>query len=94
MYFKYIAFKQICQPLLLSICLLHFSFNSVSQDNHYWTQQYGAAGTLMGGAMTAGVTDNSAIYYNPGVLSFIDNLSLSVDANVYKMDKILVADGT
>ena len=47
----------------------------------------------MGGAMTGGVSDNTAIYYNPGVLSFIDNTSLSVDANVYRMDKVVIADG-
>ncbi len=47
----------------------------------------------MGGAMVGGVTDNSAVYYNPGALAFISNPSLSVDANVYKMDKIRISDG-
>lgn len=65
----------------------------LTQDDHYWAQQYGATGTLMGGAMIGGVDDNSAVYYNPGALSFIDNPSLSVDANVYRMDKIRISDG-
>ncbi len=47
----------------------------------------------MGGAMVGGATDNSAVYYNPGALAFISNPSLSVDANVYKMDKIRISDG-
>jgi hypothetical protein len=64
-----------------------------AQDDHYWSQQYGAESTLMGGAMVGGAEDNSAIYYNPGALSFIVNPSLSVDANVYRMDKILIRDG-
>jgi hypothetical protein len=64
-----------------------------AQDDHYWAQQYGAVSTLMGGSMVGGVTDNSAVYYNPGALAFISNPSLSVDANVYKMDKIRISDG-
>ena len=82
-------FSDFIKIILIFCCPL----SSYSQDNHYWAQQYGAAGTLFGGAMVAGVTDNSAIYYNPGVLGFIDNPSLSVDANVYKMDNILLTDG-
>ena len=37
-----------------------------AQDDHYWSQQYGAESTLMGGAMVGGAGDNSAVYYNPG----------------------------
>lgn len=90
---KYISFSRVFQSLLLSILIYSNSVDSAAQDSHYWAQQYGATSTLMGGAMTGGVSDNTAIYYNPGVLSFIDNTSLSVDANVYKMDKIIIADG-
>jgi len=64
-----------------------------AQDNHYWSQQYGAESTLMGGAMVGAADDNSAIYYNPGALAFISNPSLSVDANVYRIDKILITNG-
>ncbi len=64
-----------------------------AQDDHYWAQQYGAVSTLMGGAMAGGVTDNSTVHYNPGALAFFSNPSLSVDANVYKMDKIRISDG-
>jgi hypothetical protein len=64
-----------------------------AQDNHYWSQQYGAESTLLGGAMTGGITDNSAVYYNPGAIAFISNPSLSVDANVYRIDKIMISDG-
>jgi hypothetical protein len=65
----------------------------LAQDDHYWSQQYGAVSTLLGGAMVGGVSDNSAVYYNPGALAFISNPNLSVDANVYRMDKILISDG-
>lgn len=79
-----------------ALLLLIFFFNSrmsEAQDDHYWAQQYGAMSTLMGGAMVGGVNDNSAVYYNPAALSFINNPSLSIDANVYKMDKIVIDDG-
>jgi hypothetical protein len=78
---------------------LFFSFiipelnNLSAQDDHYWSQQYGAESTLLGGAMVGGAGDNSAIYYNPGSLAFITNPSLSIDANVYRMDKTLITDG-
>jgi hypothetical protein len=64
-----------------------------AQDDHYWSQQYGAESTLLGGAMVGGAGDNSAVYYNPGALAFITNPSLSIDANVYRMDKTLISDG-
>jgi hypothetical protein len=64
-----------------------------SQDDHYWSQQYGAESTLLGGAMVGGAGDNSAVYYNPGALAFITNPSLSIDANVYRMDRTLISDG-
>jgi hypothetical protein len=64
-----------------------------AQDDHYWSQQYGAESTILGGAMVGGAGDNSAVYYNPGALAFITNPSLSIDANVYRIDKTLVNDG-
>ena len=86
------------QKANFSYCLLFFfiiiEINPCSaQDDHYWSQQYGAESTLLGGAMVGGASDNSAIYYNPGSLAFINNPSLSIDANVYRMDKTVISDG-
>jgi hypothetical protein len=63
------------------------------QDDHYWSQQFGAVSTSMGGAVVGGVRDNSAIYYNPGAQAFIDNPNLSVDANLYRLDRIMIRNG-
>lgn len=73
--------------------LLFISFETYAQDDHYWAQQYGALSTLMGGAMTGGVSDNSAVYYNPASLAFIKNLSLSIDASVYRISEINIKNG-
>ena len=56
--------------------------NSTVLKAHCWVVQW-----------WAGASDNSAIYYNPGSLAFINNPSLSIDANVYRMDKTLITDG-
>lgn len=79
--------------IYLLLLLFGHIFRAEAQDNHYWAQQYGAAGTILGGAMIGGVDDNSAVYYNPGAIAFIGNTSLSVDANVYRLDKIIISDG-
>ena len=88
---KYLDALQTVMILIVSIFGNEFLVKA--QDDHYWSQQYGAESTLLGGAMVGGANDNSAVYYNPGALAFITNPSLSIDANVYRMDKTLISDG-
>ncbi len=63
-----------------------------AQDDHYRSQQYGAGNTLPLDAMAGGAPDSAAVYYNPGAMTFITILSLSIDANGYGMDKTLITD--
>lgn len=79
--------------LLLFSCVLVLVKTAAGQDDHYWSQQFGAVSTSMGGAVVGGVRDNSAIFYNPGAQAFIDNPSLSVDADLYKIDRLMIRNG-
>ncbi|MBK9330424.1 MAG: outer membrane protein transport protein [Sphingobacteriales bacterium] len=70
------------------VLLLLLNIKSMQAQNHYWAQQYGAEATLLGGAMTAGSGDNSAMYYNPARLGFMETPKISVSANVYGIDVV------
>ncbi|OJJ17800.1 hypothetical protein BKI52_28480 [marine bacterium AO1-C] len=78
----------------LSQCLLCWLAISVSnaQQNHYWANQYGARSSLMGGAVVAGVNDNSAIYYNPAAVAGLAN-TISLNANLYQLSWFNVENG-
>ena len=66
-----------------ALILLLFLPSLALGQNQYWAQQYGAQSALLGGAVVAGATDNSALYYNPALLARIENGHLSVSANAY-----------
>jgi hypothetical protein len=62
-------------------------------QGNYWAQQFGADATLIGGGVTAGVRDNSAIFYNPGAMGFLDSTRISISANLYGIDVIKIKNG-
>lgn len=73
----------------ITVAVLFLLLNiNIHAQNHYWSQQYGAENTLLGGAVVAGVTDNSAMYYNPARLGFIESPKFSISANAYGIDII------
>jgi hypothetical protein len=78
------------------VTLLFLFTSCLEAQNHYWAQQYGAENTLLGGAVVGGVSDNSAMYYNPARLGFIESPKISVSANTYGVDivKLKNAAGT
>src|SRR3990170_1967102 len=43
-----------------------------AQDAHYWTYGYGPIGQLTEGTLVGGVSDMSAVFYNPGALALLD----------------------
>lgn len=69
---------------LVSASLTH------GQDTHYNTQQYGTRSALMSGAVLGNVRDNTALFYNPAGMGFIDTSSLSINGNAYQIDNIRI----
>ena len=45
---------------------------AAAQDAHYWTYGYGPIGQLTEGTLVGGVSDLSAVFYNPGALALLD----------------------
>jgi hypothetical protein len=45
---------------------------SLAQDAHYWTYGYGPIGQLTEGTIVGGVSDLSAVYYNPGAIALLE----------------------
>lgn len=69
---------------IIPFVFLIFATPAIAQDYQYWTEQYGARGSLMGGAIMADPEDNTAVYYNPAALGWLESSSISVNATVYK----------
>jgi hypothetical protein len=75
---------------LIFFSVFFSSVVSYGQDTHYNTMQFGTRSALMGGAVVGGVRDNTAIFYNPGSIGFIDSNSVSINANLYKLENISI----
>ena len=45
---------------------------AAAQDAHYWTYGYGPIGQLTEGTLVGGVSDLSAVFYNPGALALLE----------------------
>mgnify|MGYP006283677113 CR=1 FL=1 len=73
--------------------LLFLSVEGLGQDNHYWSQQFGARASARSGAFVAGVDNNSAVFYNPAAIAFIEQASLSVNATLYKAQRTFIRNG-
>ncbi len=78
---------------LLVLILLQASTEVYSQYNYYQASQVGAKSSLLGGAVTGFARDNSAIYYNPSGLAFIDNASMSVMGDTYGVEYLFSSNG-
>ncbi|OJJ17799.1 hypothetical protein BKI52_28475 [marine bacterium AO1-C] len=77
----------------ITMLFLLVPYAGLTQQHHYWNAQYGARSSLLGGAVIAGVNDNSAIYYNPAALTEATNASISLNANAYEVSWFNMKDG-
>jgi hypothetical protein len=82
------------RKLYFIIFMLPFC-NSIlfAQDTHYWTNQFGPRGSILGNAIIGSVKDNSSIYYNPGYLAMVDTNNISISASIYQYDMLNIKDG-
>jgi hypothetical protein len=78
--------------LIFSVAFCISGLSLLAQSN-YWTQQYGSRSSLMGGCVVGGVRDNSALYYNPAGIAYIDSAHLNVSANAYGLDFMQLKNG-
>ena len=70
---------------LITLFFLGFLQYSTAQDYHHWSEHFGARASLLGGAATAGLGDYATVYYNPAAMSFVENPSLSISVNAYRV---------
>lgn len=79
--------------IFISFNILLLSLTVFSQDNNYWKLQYGSKASLLGGAVIGGVRDNSAVFYNPGALGFLDSTTVSVTSDGYEYSMFKIKNG-
>lgn len=72
------------KTILLIIFPIVFS-TSLAQDYHHWSEHFGARASLLGGAATSGLGDNATVYYNPAAMAFVEDPSLSISVNAYRI---------
>ncbi len=77
---------------VLLLILLVKGINLFAQDTHYWTQQFGSHSTLMSGSLVAGEEDISMLYYNPGAIGNITSGSITISANMYRVENVQVTN--
>jgi hypothetical protein len=77
----------------LLLPFIFFGKELMSQEFNHWISSPGARSAMLSGAVTAGVGDNSAIYYNPAGLANITNSSLSITSDGYYWGFLKVKNG-
>ncbi|MDC0231198.1 hypothetical protein OAK19_04465 [Aureispira] len=79
--------------ILIPLCFIIFNTILYAQGTHYWSNQFGARASFLGGAVIAGLDDNSSVYYNPANLAFIKQSTVSLNTSVYKYEDIFMGNG-
>ncbi len=70
---------------ILTLSLLFSGFLTIAQDYHHWSEHFGTRATLLGGAATSGLGDNATVYYNPAAMAFVEDPSISISVNAYRL---------
>ncbi|WP_136480910.1 hypothetical protein [Cognatitamlana onchidii] len=64
-----------------------------AQENNYWNFHQGAIASLTGGAAVANAKNQAAAYYNPGLLPFVKNNSVSLNMQSFFFNSLLIENG-
>ena len=67
--------------------------NAAAQDSHYWDNQYGTKGELLGGIVVGSPSDLSATFYNPGWIALHGDPSLLLTTMAAEAYNIKLKDG-
>lgn len=78
---------------LLFLILTGATLSVFGQEFNYWMNGVDSRSSMLSGAVTAGVKDNSAIFYNPAGLAYVENSSLSFSSNGYFLSALNVNNG-
>jgi hypothetical protein len=81
------------RTIIFTLIIMMVSMLCKAQESNYANQEVSAISTMLGGAVTAGVTDNSAIYYNPGALVFVENTNLSIETGTIFAGSLRIKNG-
>jgi hypothetical protein len=70
-----------------------YAVETKAQDSHYWDNQYGTKGELLGGLVVGTPNDLSATFYNPGWIALQTDPSLLVTTLSAEVYSIKLKDG-
>jgi len=72
----------------VSLGALAEASQSLAQDTHYWSIQYGPVAQLVGGQVIGGVPDLSATFYNPGALALRNESTYLLSTESVQWEKL------
>ena len=79
--------------LIIMLLGVGISPNAAAQDSHYWDNQYGTKGELLGGLVVGSPSDLSATFYNPGWIALYGGASILLTTKAAEAYSIKLKDG-
>ncbi len=79
--------------LIIMLLAVGITSNAAAQDSHYWDNQYGTKGELLGGLVVGSPSDLSATFYNPGWIALYGGSSVLLTTRAAEAYSIKLKDG-
>jgi hypothetical protein len=79
--------------LIITLLAVGIAPNAAAQDSHYWDNQYGTKGELLGGLVVGTPSDLSATFYNPGWIALYGSSSVLLTTKAAEAYSIKLKDG-